>query len=169
MYVAQHHPAARLSLGWDLYQWYVKQATEEPSVLLSPALKSSVWIAPQRSALLLTWSALSMCICLFRIWAKRKDEFFILRLQDPRGCLHCRAQKNRTRVLMQLCSAAPEGEAARRQLSGAAMCHPATSCWLCSSSSNNLCLSFISLLALSHLPPLLPPQKKKKKLPLSGA
>eukprot|EP00075_Anas_platyrhynchos_P028168 XP_027317421.1 uncharacterized protein LOC113844138 isoform X2 [Anas platyrhynchos] len=50
-----------------------------------------------------------MCICLFRIWAKRKDEFFILRLQDPRGCLHCRAQKNRTRVLMQLCSVAPEG------------------------------------------------------------
>lgn len=87
----------------------------------------SMWIAPRRSVLLLTCSALSMCICVFRIQAKRKDEFFILRLQDPRGRLHCGTQGNRKWAHMQLCAAAPEGKAAYQQLCGAVTCHPAVS------------------------------------------
>lgn len=72
-----------------------------------------MWIAPWRSALLLTWSALSMCICLFRIRARRKDElvfFFILQLWDIWGVsAPCSSGKQKTSLHAAWCYCTRKG------------------------------------------------------------
>ena len=121
-----------------------------------------MWIAPRRSALLLTWSALSMCICLFRIRARRKDELFFF---YPATLGHlgsvCTVQLGETenKPACSLVLLHQKG----KQLSGAVRCCPATSvhhcrdgqqsCWLCSKASSKLLCLFLS-------PPC--PQKEKK-------
>lgn len=119
-----------------------------------------MWIAPRRSALLLTCSALSMCICLFRIRARRKDEFFYPATLGPLGGV-CIVQLGETEneTACSLVLLHQKG----KQLCGAVRCCPTTSmhhcrdgqqsCWLCSKASSKLLCLFLS-------PPC--PQKEKK-------
>lgn len=92
-----------------------KQRTQCPPLSCSQMCRgSSMWIAPWRSVLLLTCSALSVCTCLCRIRARRKDEFLSCSFGTPRDV--CAAEQGEAQN-EPVCSSASR----RKQLPGSSV------------------------------------------------